>query len=88
MAVVMDNPWTVHGQDEGVVIIDGPPIYRREAVASQISNKEGYQGVTLNDNPNFKDHAYSYSAFSFLDCQHEGQSRPISAPRKRARTSR
>ncbi len=33
-------------------------------VASALLKAEGYQGITIDDNPNFKDHVYGYSAFN------------------------
>lgn len=41
-------------------------------VASQILKGANYQNITLNDNPNFKDHSFGYSAFSFLDGKRGG----------------
>ncbi|KAF8905671.1 hypothetical protein CPB85DRAFT_1437210 [Mucidula mucida] len=41
-------------------------------VASALLKAEGYQGITINDNPNFKDHVYGYSAFNFQNGQRAG----------------
>lgn len=35
-------------------------------VVSQLLNAQGYQNITINDNTNFKDHAYGYSAYDFI----------------------
>ena len=32
-------------------------------VAWQLLKNQGYNQITLNDNPDFKDHAFGYSAF-------------------------
>ncbi|KAF9038951.1 hypothetical protein BDZ89DRAFT_945553 [Hymenopellis radicata] len=41
-------------------------------VASALLAAEGYQGITINDNPNFKDHVYGYSAYNFQNGQRAG----------------
>jgi cellobiose dehydrogenase (acceptor) len=41
-------------------------------IASQILKYGGYSNITINDNPNQKDHAYGYSAFSFIDGKRGG----------------
>lgn len=33
------------------------------SVVGQLLNGQGYSNITINDNPNFKDHAYGYSAY-------------------------
>jgi cellobiose dehydrogenase (acceptor) len=35
-------------------------------------NKNGYSNITINDNPNFKNHAYGYSAYDFVAGQRGG----------------
>ena len=32
-------------------------------VVQQLLAPQGYSQITINDNPNYKDHAYGYSAF-------------------------
>ncbi|KAF9561718.1 cellobiose dehydrogenase [Agrocybe pediades] len=44
-------------------------------VVSQLLNSQGYTNITINDNPDFKDHAYGYSEFSFINGKRAG---PIS----------
>lgn len=41
--------------------------YLEEAydVAAQLLRGQGYSNITINDNPNYKDHVFGYSAFNF-----------------------
>lgn len=41
-------------------------------VAWQLLKNQGYNQITLNDNPDFKDHAFGYSAFDFVDGKRGG----------------
>ncbi|KAI0746657.1 cellobiose dehydrogenase [Daedaleopsis nitida] len=41
-------------------------------VVTQLLKAQGYSQATINDNPNFKDHVYGYSAFSFQDGMRAG----------------
>ncbi|TFK37026.1 cellobiose dehydrogenase [Crucibulum laeve] len=41
-------------------------------VASQLLNGQGYRQLTINDNPNQKDHVYGYSAYDFLNGKRGG----------------
>lgn len=41
-------------------------------LASKFLNQAGYSSITLNDNPNFKDHAYGHPAYSFVDGKRGG----------------
>ncbi|KAI0701652.1 hypothetical protein C8Q76DRAFT_825169 [Earliella scabrosa] len=41
-------------------------------VVMKLLNASGFSQITLNDNPNFKDHAYGYSAFNFQNGQRWG----------------
>ncbi|KAF5390938.1 hypothetical protein D9757_003923 [Collybiopsis confluens] len=41
-------------------------------VVGQLLNGQGYSNITINDNPDFKDHAYGYSAYDFLNGKRGG----------------
>ncbi|KAK0444192.1 cellobiose dehydrogenase [Desarmillaria tabescens] len=41
-------------------------------VTASLLGYQGYRQVTINDDPNSKDHIYGYSAFSFIDGQRGG----------------
>ncbi|KAF8908090.1 hypothetical protein CPB84DRAFT_1674456 [Gymnopilus junonius] len=41
-------------------------------VMTQLLTPQGYTNITINSNPNFKDHAYGYSAFSFMNGRRAG----------------
>ncbi|KAF8176479.1 cellobiose dehydrogenase [Pholiota molesta] len=41
-------------------------------VTSQLLTPQGYTNITINSNPNFKDHAFGYSAYSFLNGKRAG----------------
>ncbi|KAF9447344.1 hypothetical protein P691DRAFT_821966 [Macrolepiota fuliginosa MF-IS2] len=41
-------------------------------VVSQLLNAQGYTQITINDNPDFKDHSYGYSAYDFLNGKRGG----------------
>ncbi|KAI8986846.1 hypothetical protein BD414DRAFT_545310 [Trametes punicea] len=41
-------------------------------VVSQLLNGQGYSQITINDNPDYKDHVYGYSAFDFINGQRGG----------------
>ncbi|RDX41638.1 cellobiose dehydrogenase [Lentinus brumalis] len=41
-------------------------------VVGQLLKGQGYSQITINDNPDYKDHAYGYSAFSFQGGQRAG----------------
>lgn len=44
--------------------MDGQRYLEQSAViASQLLSQQGYSQITINDNPNWKDHAMGYSAF-------------------------
>jgi cellobiose dehydrogenase (acceptor) len=45
------------------------------SVVSQLLTPQGYSNITINDNPDYKDHVYGYSAYDFLDGKRAG---PIS----------
>ncbi|KAF9008074.1 hypothetical protein BDQ17DRAFT_1455887 [Cyathus striatus] len=52
-------------------------------VVGKLLNGQGYSQITLNDNPNYKDHVYGYSAYSFLDGKRGG---PVATYFRSART--
>ena len=41
-------------------------------VVAQLLNGQGYNNITINDNPNYKDHVYGYSAFDFIGGERAG----------------
>ncbi|THH28872.1 hypothetical protein EUX98_g5306 [Antrodiella citrinella] len=41
-------------------------------VVSQLLQGQGYSQITINDNPNYKDHVYGYSAFDFINGKRGG----------------
>nr|AGE45679.1 cellobiose dehydrogenase [Phlebia lindtneri]AGE97206.1 cellobiose dehydrogenase [Phlebia lindtneri] len=41
-------------------------------LVGQLLSNQGYNQITINDNPNFKDHVYGYSAFDFLNGKRGG----------------
>ncbi|KAI0777591.1 cellobiose dehydrogenase [Trametes elegans] len=41
-------------------------------VVSQLLKGQGYSQITINDNPDYKDHVYGYSSFDFLNGQRAG----------------
>ena len=41
-------------------------------VVQQLLKNQGYSQITINDNPNYKDHVYGYSSFDFLNGQRAG----------------
>ena len=41
-------------------------------VVQQLLKNQGYSQITINDNPNYKDHAYGYSAFDFIGGERAG----------------
>ncbi|EJF63960.1 cellobiose dehydrogenase [Dichomitus squalens LYAD-421 SS1] len=41
-------------------------------VVVQLLSKQGYSNITINDNPNSKDHVYGYSAFDFINGERAG----------------
>ncbi|EKM53326.1 uncharacterized protein PHACADRAFT_259608 [Phanerochaete carnosa HHB-10118-sp] len=41
-------------------------------VMSQLLSGQGYSNITINDNPNYKDHVYGYSSFDFLNGKRAG----------------
>ncbi|KAI0795146.1 hypothetical protein C8Q75DRAFT_530992 [Abortiporus biennis] len=41
-------------------------------VTSQLLLGQGYSQITINDNPDYKDHAFGYSAFDFIDGKRGG----------------
>nr|AAC32197.1 cellobiose dehydrogenase [Trametes cinnabarina] len=41
-------------------------------VVSQLLQGQGYQQITINDNPDYKDHVFGYSAFDFINGQRAG----------------
>ncbi|EEB90497.1 hypothetical protein MPER_11289, partial [Moniliophthora perniciosa FA553] len=41
-------------------------------VVSSLLGKQGYQQITINDNPDYKDHVYGYSAYNFQDGKRTG----------------
>nr|Q01738.1 RecName: Full=Cellobiose dehydrogenase; Short=CDH; AltName: Full=Cellobiose-quinone oxidoreductase; Flags: Precursor [Phanerodontia chrysosporium]AAB61455.1 cellobiose dehydrogenase [Phanerodontia chrysosporium]AAB92262.1 cellobiose dehydrogenase [Phanerodontia chrysosporium]AAC49277.1 cellobiose dehydrogenase [Phanerodontia chrysosporium] len=41
-------------------------------VVSQLLKGQGYNQATINDNPNYKDHVFGYSAFDFLNGKRAG----------------
>ncbi|KAH9475934.1 substrate-specific activator of APC-dependent proteolysis [Psilocybe cubensis] len=45
-------------------------------VAAQLLNSQGYTNITINDNPDFKDHAYGYSTFAFANGKRAGTITP------------
>ena len=40
-------------------------------VVSQLLKAQGYSQITINDNPDYKDHVYGYSAFDFINGFHD-----------------
>ncbi|KDR70281.1 hypothetical protein GALMADRAFT_894992 [Galerina marginata CBS 339.88] len=42
------------------------------SITEALLKPQGYSNITINDNPNYKDHAYGYSAFSFLNGKRAG----------------
>ncbi|KAJ3740086.1 cellobiose dehydrogenase [Lentinula detonsa] len=42
------------------------------SVVGQLLNGQGYNNITINDNPNFKDHVYGYSAYDFINGKRGG----------------
>ncbi|KAJ3487294.1 hypothetical protein NLI96_g3648 [Meripilus lineatus] len=53
--------------------MDGQRYLEQSAViASQLLSQQGYSQITINDNPNWKDHAMGYSAFDFVDGKRGG----------------
>ena len=42
------------------------------ALVAQLLNGQGYNNITINDNPNYKDHVYGYSAFDFINGERAG----------------
>ncbi|KAM5531153.1 hypothetical protein V8D89_015174 [Ganoderma adspersum] len=41
-------------------------------LVAQLLNGQGYSNITINDNPNSKDHVYGYSAFDFIGGERGG----------------
>ncbi|KXN88674.1 Cellobiose dehydrogenase [Leucoagaricus sp. SymC.cos] len=41
-------------------------------IISQLLKGQGYSNITLNSNPNWKDHAFGYPAYSFIDGKRAG----------------
>ncbi|TCD65251.1 substrate-specific activator of APC-dependent proteolysis [Steccherinum ochraceum] len=41
-------------------------------VVSQLLTGQGYSQITINDNPNYKDHVFGYSAYDFIDGKRGG----------------
>ncbi|KAL9714475.1 substrate-specific activator of APC-dependent proteolysis [Leucoagaricus gongylophorus] len=41
-------------------------------IVSQLLDSQGYSQITINDNPDWKDHAYGYSAYDFMNGKRAG----------------
>ena len=41
-------------------------------LVAQLLSGQGYSNITINDNPNYKDHVYGYSAFDFIGGERGG----------------
>jgi len=74
---VNHNPWTAkmkarlpstdHPSTDGKRYLE-----QTYDLGAKILNNANYQAITINDNPNFKDHAYGYSAYDFVDGKRGG----------------
>ncbi|KAH9919454.1 cellobiose dehydrogenase [Epithele typhae] len=54
----------------GLYVAEPHPIHQQ--IVKSLLTPQGYSQITINDNPNYKDHAYGYSAFDFLKGERAG----------------